>query len=350
MKRLYPLLMIMVFLASCATPASRKESVVVISTFTAPSPSVNFEPFGILTIDDSDIEFVVSGDGDNIDSIGFWEAPEPAQSLMFVTSKNNSFIEVYQYPFNNQRTTISCGEVSNGVWVDQENNILYITERKSSNVCAYDLPALDKNNSLSFTTAATSNKAEPNLTMLNLQNGQSRIYVSYDNTVFYHDAGSGESLGQFTPSEELETMYGDDYYQVLYIPDEHQPSGIYIYDADGTPAGSPFGLPPIFQRDAEGISVYKCLSTAGDDNGEGLIIVSDQKGNITDFEVFNRKTKAHLGKINISGVDLTDGIAITQQSSPAYPLGLLAVIDDDTSTVGVGWDTILARTGLSCGS
>jgi hypothetical protein len=66
--------------------------------------------------------------------------------------------------------------------------------------------------------------------------------------------------------------------------------------------------------------------------------------------VFNRKTKAHLGKINISGVDQTDGLAITQQSSPAYPLGLLAVIDDDTSTVGVGWDTILARTGLSCGS
>lgn len=356
MKRLRSLFTIMVFLSSCAAPMSPAETVIVITTstaiaaFTEPSPPVNFEPFDTVTIAASDIEFNVRGDGENIDSIGFWEASEPAQSLMFVTSKDNSSIEVYQYPFNSQQTTISCGQASNGVWVDQENDIMYITERGSSNVCAFDLPALDINDSLSFTTAATSNQSEPNLTILNLRNGQSRVYVSYDNTVYYHDTGTGESLGQFIPSEEVETMYGDDYYQVLYIPDERRPSGIYIYDADGNPAGSPFGLPPIFQKDAEGISVYKCLSTAGDDTGEGLIVVSDQKGDLTDFEVFNRKTKAHLGKINISGVDLTDGLAITQQSSPAYPLGLLAVIDDDTSTVGIGWDTILEKTGLSCGS
>lgn len=363
MKRLRTLLIVMVFLSSCApiSPMSPTERVVVVITST-PMPNqptsleasgnvnVNFEPFGTVTIAASDIEFDVSGDGENIDSIGFWEASEPAQSLMFVTSKNNSSIEVYQYPFKSQRTTISCGQASNGVWVDQENDILYITERDSSNVCAYDLPALDINDSLSFTTAATSNKSEPNLTILTLQNGESRIYVSYDNTVYYHDAGTGKSLGQFMPSEEVETMYGDDYYQVIYIPDERRPSGVYSYDADGARAASPFGVPPIFQKDAEGISVYKCLSTGGDDNGEGLIVVSDQKGDITDFEVFDRKTKAHLGKINISGVDLTDGLAIIQQSSPDYLFGLLAVIDNDTSTVGVGWDTILERTGLSCDS
>jgi 3-phytase len=323
--------------------------VVVITTSTAPSPDVIFEPFGTVTIAASDIEFDVNGEGQNVDSIGFWEAPEPAQSLMFVTSKDNASIEVYQYPFKSQLRTISCGPASNGVWVDQENDILYITERDSSNVCAYDLPALDQNPSRSFTTAATSNQSEPNLTILNLQNGQGRIYVSYDKTVYYHDAATGESLGQFTPSEEVEAMYGDDYYQVIYIPDERQPSGIYSYDADGNPAGSLFGLPPTFERDAEGISVYKCLSAGGDDRGEGLIVVSDQQGDMTEFEVFNRKTKDHLGAISISGVNLTDGIAITQQASPDYPLGLLVVLDDDTSVVGVGWDTILKNTGLSCG-
>jgi hypothetical protein len=314
------------------------------------SDNANFEPFGTVTIDATDIEFDVSGDGENVDSIAFWESSDPAQSLMFVTSKNNSSIEVYQHPFKSQLRTISCGPASNGVWVDQENDILYITERDSSNVCAYNLPALEDNPPLSFTTAATSNKAEPNLTILDLGNGQSRVYVSYDNTVYYHDAGTGESLGQFTPSEEVEAMYGDDYYQVIYIPDERRPTGIYSYDADGNAAGSVFGLPPVFEKDAEGISVYKCLSTGGDDNGEGLIVVSDQHGDITEFEVFNRKTKAHLGMIHISGVNMTDGIAITQQAFPDYPLGLLAVLDDDTSTVGVGWDTILERTGLSCDS
>jgi hypothetical protein len=349
----------MAFLSSCAIPMSPTEVVVVVITSTprdnppaSPEASgkVSFQPFGTVTIAASDIEFDVSGDGSNVDSIAFWEASDPAQTLMFVTSKDNSSMEVYQYPFENQRTTISCGDASNGVWVDQENDILYITERDSSNVCAYDLPSLADNPSLSFTTAATSNKSEPNLTMLNLGTGQSRIYVSYDKTVYYHDAGTGNSLGQFTPSEEVEAMYGDDYYQVIYIPDERRPTGIYSYDADGDPAGPLFGFPPIFERDAEGISVYKCLSAGADDTGEGLIVVSDQQGDLTEFEVFNRKTKAHLGIISISGVNLTDGIAITQQSSPDYPLGLLAVLDDDTSVVGVGWDTILERAGLSCDS
>ena len=86
------------------------------------------------------------------------------------------------------------------------------------------------------------------------------------------------------------------------------------------------------------------------DTGEGLIVVADQKDEITDFEIFNRRTKDYLGKINISEVNNTDGISITQQAFPAYPLGLLAVIDDDTSTVGVGWDVIFAKAGLSCGT
>ena len=144
-------------------------------------------------------------------------------------------------------------------------------------------------------------------------------------------------------------MYGDDYYQVLYIPDENDRSGVYIYDPDGNSAGTKFGDRSIFDADAEGIWIYKCLSTDVADHGEGLIVVSDQREDITDFEVFNRKTKEHLGTINIKGVANTDGIAISQQASPNYPFGLLAVIADDKSTVGVGWDTIFEKSGLSCG-
>jgi hypothetical protein len=269
---------------------------------------------------------------------------------MFVTSKGNEFIEVYQHPFQSQLRTISCGDESNGVWADQERDVLYITRRDSSDVCAFNLPGFEESALLSFTTAAMGGDSEPNLAMLKLPDGQSRIYVSYDDIVYYHDALTGDPLGQFEPSEGLETMYGDDYYQVIYIPDEGDRSGVYQYDSDGVPAGPTFGDRSIFDSDAEGISVYKCLSPAGEDSGEGLIVVADQRGEETDFEVFHRRTKEHLGTINIPGVNNTDGIAITQQSSPEYPMGLLAVIDDDTSTVGVGWDTIFAKTGLSCGS
>jgi len=314
-----------------------------------PSSAPKLEPFGTVTIDPGEIRFNVHGDGDNVDSISFWEAEDPTQSLMIVTSKGNSFIEVYRYPFQTQLTTIACGDQSNGVWVDQDRDILYIAQRGSSDVCAFRLPDLNRHESLSFTTAATAGKSEPNLTMLTLPGREKRIYVSYDEIVYYHDAETSAALGSFVPSKGLETMYGDDFYQVLYIPDEGGRTGVYVYDRDGNPAGSPFGDRSIFDSDAEGIWVYKCVSGTTD-SGEGLILVSDQKEDVTDFEVFHRETKEYLGKINISGVNNTDGISITQQSSSEYPLGLLAVIDDDKSTVGVGWDTILTKTGLSCGT
>lgn len=282
-----------------------------------------------------------------MDSIAFWEGPDPAASMMIVTSKDNSSIEVYRYPFQAQFTTISCGDASNGVWVDQEQDVLFVTKRNSSDVCAYHLPELDENRITSFTTAASGGDSEPNLAMLHLLDGQSWVYVSYDDVAYYHDAESGEALGSFRPLEGLETMYGDDYYQALYIPDENGRSGVYLYDPNGNPTGEKFGDSSIFESDAEGIWVYKCMP-GGEDAGEGLIVVSDQKDDLTDFEVFDRRTKAYLGKIIIDGVDNTDGIAITQQPSPAYPLGLLAVIDDDTSTVGVGWETILGKSGLLC--
>jgi hypothetical protein len=310
---------------------------------------VKLEPFVSVRIDVAEVEFDVDGDGRNVDSIAFWEADDPLASLMLVTSKGNESIEVYQYPYQAQLRTIACGKASNGVLVDQDRDVLYITKRGSGEVCAYNLPALDRNESLSFATAATRDRSEPNLAMLELADGSKRIYVSYDERVYYHHAETGDPLGEFSPSEGLETMYGDDYYQMLYIPDEGGGSGIYLYDQDGDTAGPMFGDRSIFDSDAEGISVYRCL--VGDlDEGEGLIVVADQKEDETDLEVFDRKTKEHLGKINIAGVNNTDGIAITQQSSPEYPLGLLAVIDDDASTVGVGWDVILTKTGLSCGN
>jgi hypothetical protein len=315
-----------------------------------PAGTIHLAPFGRINIDTTDMEFNDNGSGSNVDSIAFWDAPDPGNSLMIVTSKGNESTEVYQYPFTSELTTISCGKESNGVWVDQDRDILYITERNGSNVCAFDLPSLEKNDALSFTTAAKGNNSEPNLAMLVLPNGQRRIYVSYDDKVFIHDAETGKSLGEFQPSEGLETMYGDDDYQVLYIPDESGRSGVYLYDPGGNPAGANFGDRSIFDSDEEGIILYKCSSSALADNGEGLIIVSDQKEDLTDFEIFNRKTKAYLGTLNISGVNNTDGIASTQQSSPDYPLGLFTAIDDDTSAVGVGWHTIFEKAGLSCGS
>jgi hypothetical protein len=52
-------------------------------------------------------------------------------------------------------------------------------------------------------------------------------------------------------------------------------------------------------------------------------------------------------------VSNTDGIASTQQSSPQYPDGIFAAIEDDSSVAGAGWDKVLdaisEQTGTTVG-
>src|SRR3990172_896934 len=91
---------------------------------TPPSGSAVFQPFGTVNI--STTNFNVNGAGTNVDSIDFWEAPDPTQSLMFVTSKSTNRVEVWRYPFNvaNSPATIEANACmttvgTNGVAVDQ---------------------------------------------------------------------------------------------------------------------------------------------------------------------------------------------------------------------------------------
>jgi myo-inositol-hexaphosphate 3-phosphohydrolase len=324
------------------------------ATTVAPS-GVSLQPFGAVSIGTAEIVFTVDGDGRNIDSIAFWEAPNPSDTLMFVTAKANQRVEVWKYPFQSQLATLqhSClGSNSrvNGVVVDQETDLLYVSVGRSRNVCLFALPQLSF---VSSFQAPADLGGEPNLGLLKLSSGQTRVHVTDDVIVYVHDAATGSFLSQFVPSKGLETVVGDSFYQALYIPDENGGTGVYAYDPDGNPylkdGTNNFGGGGVFNHDGEGILIYSCPSDGSSDNGEGLIVVSDQTSP-SGFEFFNRKTWEYLGTVTISGVENTDGIASTQQASPTYPLGVFSAVDDDRSTVGVGWDTILEKTGLSCGS
>ena len=124
----------------------------------------------------------------------------------------------------------------------------------------------------------------------------------------------------------------------------------YAYHPDGTPylknGSNQFGT-NVFQYDAQGITLYHC-PPIGQDNGTGFIVVSDQVGAQTEFEFFDRQSWDYLGTLLINGVSNTDGVASTQQALPGYPMGIFAAINNDTSTVGVGWDKVLAAMGLAC--
>ncbi len=319
-----------------------------------PDPA-GFEPFGTVTLAP---DFVLDGQGSNIDSIAFWEAPDPAETLMFVTAKANQLVEVWQYPFvNNERPPLqhsSFGSDSqvNGVAMDQETGRLYVSVSEPvSTVSVFSAPQLQFSGE--FIAGAVELESEPNLTLLKQANGERWAYVSANDVVYIYHAETGEAIGQFEPARGLETLAADHFYQVIYIPDENDRSGIYAYNPDGSPHernGSHNFGDGVFQSDAEGIILYTCPADGNGDDGRGLIVVADQGDEQTDYEFFDRQTWDHLGTLWLEGVSNTDGIASTQRPLLDYPLGLFAAVDDDTSTVGLGWDKILQATGLSCRS
>lgn len=163
----------------------------------------------------------LNGTGQNIDSIEFWESPDSSQTLMFVTAKENRLVEVWKFPFEaNQiasltHTTFNNSPV-NGVLVDQNTNLLYISiGSPSSTVSVFSLP--DLNFLSNFNRAGANYYSEPNLALLNLNDSSKKIYVSTDFTVDIHNTESGEFLLTFTPQKGLETMAADSFYQRLYF-------------------------------------------------------------------------------------------------------------------------------------
>jgi myo-inositol-hexaphosphate 3-phosphohydrolase len=308
----------------------------------------SFQPFGTVKVDSA---FELNGAGSNVDSIAFWEAPNPADTLMFVTGKDNNLVEVWKYPFKgNELPALQPGHKANGVLVDQRADILYVAG--GGKVTRYALPSLRPLGEFGQPVGG----GETNLALLYHSNGQTWIYVTSDHEVHIFNAANGQKIGSFSPPVvSIETVWADSFHQIVYVPEEQGAAGnegIYAYHPDGTPyeknGTNRFANGP-FDADEEGIVLYTCPANGLGDEGTGFIIVSDQSDPYTDFEFFDRQSWEHLGALRIEGVNNTDGIASTQLALPDYPMGLFAAIDDDTLTVAVGWDSILAAAGLQCG-
>jgi hypothetical protein len=302
-------------------------------------------------------DFALDGSGSNVDSIAFWEAPDARDTLLLVTAKGNQRVEVWRYPFAGHElaplTHPSFGSDAqvNGIAVDQQSDLLYLAiSAPESTVAVFSLPERVFVRELDPRLGDLG--SEPNLALLRRPDGARWLYVSADDRVGILDAASGAGVGFFEPSAGLETMAADERQQLLFVPDENGRSGVGVYDPDGRPyrmhEDDRFGA-GVFDADAEGIVLYRCGSDAAGDDGRGFLVVSDQRADRTEFEFFDRRSGRHLGAMVLEGVSNTDGIASTQQALPGLPQGLFAAIDDDTRTVGIGWQRILEATGLGCG-
>jgi myo-inositol-hexaphosphate 3-phosphohydrolase len=300
-------------------------------------------------------DVVLSGTGNNVDTIAFWAGSTPGETLMFVTSKADSLVEVWHFPFAEdnegqplRHESFGTSQV-NGVVVDQSLNKLYVSVAEPAGVVTvFTLPDMAFERVL---VQAALGK-EPGIALYQWPEGRSWLYTTGDekNLLYVRDAATGDEILTFDIGREIETIWGDEYHGVIYVPDENGGTGVYaytpemgIYERNGR---SVFGA-GVFQSDEEGILVYSCL-TDGQDDGTGFIVVSDQRRPTTEFEFFDRVSWDYLGNLQLMGVGNTDGIASLQTSLPGYPLGVFAAINDDTDTAIVGWDKIFAAMGLRC--
>lgn len=331
------------FRATAVVPAVAAAALLV----AAPgSPAGAIPPFGIVTIDPA---FQLDGAGTNVDSIAFWETDDPAETHLFVTGKSNDVVEVWKFPFvGNEQAPLSFPANVNGVAVDQDGDRLYVTDRVISVFSLPDLALVDE------WGRGVLGIGENNLDILERDDDRTILYVSDDHNVHRFDADTGQYFGSFAPPVvSIETVLADDFHQVIHVPEEQGAAGntgIYAFHPDGTPfereGTNRYGDDGQFDADEEGALLFTFPACGIGDDGTGFIVVSDQRFDLTDFEVFDRVTWAHLGTLRLTGVSNTDGIASTQRPMPGFPMGMFAGIDNDTSTACVGWDAIFAAMGL----
>jgi len=314
-------------------------------------PERGIQPFGAVMVD---ADFVLRGAGVNVDSPWFWEAPDPADTLLFVSAKDNNLVEVWKYPFrDNEQPPLKPDMPVNAVAVDQVRAELYVMG--GGHVKVFGLPGLAFRRGYGDIGAG-----ETNGDILHLKDGQTRLYVSSDHAVHVFDAVTGEKLG-FTitpPVTSIETIVCDDFHQSVHVPEEEGAGGIgtgvHVYHPDGSPydngSGNRYGATAIKQHGEEGIALYRCPCNGSTDDGRGWVIVTEQIRVQSRFHFFDRQTRGYLGQVLIKGVSRTDGIATTQRALPAYPSGVFAAVDRSRATAVVSWQTILRATGLGCGA
>lgn len=299
----------------------------------------------------------LNGSGNNVDSHDWWEHPtDPDSSLLFITGKNNSTIEIWsnRNSFASELGTKSTLVPVNGVAVDERADTAYFGMSSSGGggTTRIDVYAIHENSPY-LTWVRTMGDAiigagECNLDVFHHNNGETWIFVSDDFNVYGIGLDGTLKVTIDPPTHRIETLVVDSTYQVIYIPDESggavSTDGVYAYNPDGTEyqinGTNRFGQ-GYFTVDEEGITIYELSDTTG------YIIVADQRNPVTDFQFFDRVTWAHLGTFQMTGVNWTDGISVTRAAMTGYADGIFAALDDDVNVSILGWTEILDTLNLT---
>ena len=323
--------------------------------------------------------------GSDVDSVATWVAPDPADSLMFVTEKDGDRVEVWSAvtgrPYDpmhfigGEQNSDEAGQFDrpNAVWVvyhvpflDEFVDILLICEQLNGRVQIFRLPELTYFGQFAAGDLSTQRVFGRGLGPYH--DGEDHFVIVTDRRTTekiktYRLVEEGEALGA-----ELVSSFGDEvgedalnivesvlvdtaHGRIHVCGDEWRTAGegipaVRVFDLTGEYTGITYGEPQ-FQFDVEGIVLYE---TGPED---GYIIISDQynDGEPNEYEVYDRATLKHLGYFE-SPPDgelvtrNTDGIYLEQRPLPGFPNGAFYAINDDMNLHVYDWTDIAEAMSL----
>lgn len=272
--------------------------------------------------------------GNNVDSPAIWIAPNPENSLVFLTEKKGGAIMVFRA---DKKATflkrIGGMKRPNGVAALQNapfrvKDLLFVTDRDANRIHIYSVP--------DFQLRGVFGEGMPQPMGIALYQDNSVVYAF---VVFKRVEGDAkvvrfrimENNGQLKAVKEIqfgkelpagqESIFVDQDRKRVFVADENE-RNIKVYSLDGkwqTNFGS-----GIFQNQVEGIVIARCEKE--------YIIATDQQSK-TEFEFFDPSTYKHLATIRGKAAN-TDGIAITTSSLPDFPNGLFVAQSDPDDSGG----------------
>ncbi len=292
-----------------------------------------------------------------LDSVEIWVAPDPAQSIVYITDKSRDCLEMHD-PITNTflgrlgSSGSGPGELNrpNGVAVaygvstaSGTRDVVFVVERDNKRVSAFSIP-----NHQFLGSFGSGDLKKPYGIALYRQGNQLQTWITdvrsgNDRVVVFDISPGGSGITgslnfYFEVPAKLESIVIDSLYQRALICKEGSNSKVLVYDLNGNYQQS-FG-DGLFVGDAEGIALYRL------ENGGGYIIVSDQNASPTEFEVFDRQTFQHLGHFT-GETHGTDGVAICQFALPNLPNGSFYALHSDRTVDIYDWADIASALNLS---
>jgi len=286
---------------------------------------------GIETVQPVDLGLAHSGR--NYDDLCFWRDPaDVEQSLVFVTSKDVSAVEVFELSTGAYVTSITGFSLANNC--DVVDDLLVTTDSRAGKVMVDRIPSFERVHAFTgFSDPQGVSALDRRHVYVTEKTGLVRV-LDLDTLREVTSFDSG-----FTSQEGV---VADAQNQHVFIANDAI-GRIRVFTAGGTLLTDVSG---VFGTDAEGLAIYRCGSG-------GYLLASDQSHD--EFEVFDRLTLRHLGTFLVrdaSGdrVNDTDGIDIFQAPTARFPAGVFGACDSCSGTGDdvdlVRWERIASALGL----